>query len=210
MKASENQECKQTRRQAIEQGAKRSNRAARTDMMKPDIRWYAVLVRSGKEFIAQKMLRRYGCAVYVPMSRKWRRLNRYKQEKTKIAYAALPGMVFVGYAEGEERWFDIFSNITCAYGVLGVAGKLIAFNGPTLADFVTRNRSTLDVADEEKWMRTHREFKIGDRVQIVAGPLDGHIVDVRDIKGNAAIVLMEFFGGIKQIEISLEKLEKAA
>ncbi len=198
------------RRAPLEQGARRMNKTARDQMLNPDIVWYAVFVLSGKEFPAQKVLRHWAACIYLPLCRKWRRLNRYKRDKIKIAYPAVAGCLFVGFERGQESWFDIFRSVNSVYGVLGVNGRPVVLDGSRLAAFVNDNRILFDVAEEEKFMRTYHEFKIGDRVQIVDGPFGGHVVDVRDIKGKNAYILLNLLGGIQNVEISLDKLEKAA
>ncbi|MCR9236177.1 MAG: hypothetical protein NXI17_05855 [Alphaproteobacteria bacterium] len=199
-----------SRREALEQGARRTNREARASMVDTDRVWYAGFVLSGKEFIAQKLLKRVGAVPYLPLCQKWRRVNRYRREKVRIAYPAIAGSLFLGFERGQENWYEVFQRAPNLYGVLGANGYPVALDGNRLNRFITENKFRFGAADEERFMRTHHEFKIGDRVQIVSGPFDGNIVDVKTIKGSHARILLELFGGTQEVEIGLDNLEKAA
>lgn len=186
------------------------NKTARSRMQNDGVVWYVVFVMTGKEYLTQRMLSNWGASVYLPLCRKWRRLNRYTRDKTKIAYPAVAGSLFVGFERGQERWFDIFRSISSVYGVLGIDGRPVTVDGGRLETFIQENRFRFNVAGEEQFMRTYHEFQIGDRVQIVDGPFDGHIVDVKDIKGRNAYILIDLFGTTQDVAISLDKLEKVA
>lgn len=197
-------------RASLEHGARRMNRTARDRMLNADVVWYALFALSGKEFVTQRALRHWDAYAYLPLCRKWRRLNRYRREKVKVAYPAVAGCLFVGFERGRERWFDIFRAVRSIYGILGINGRPITLDGSRLMNFISDNRVQFDAAEEEKFMRTHHEFKIGDRVQIVEGPFDGHIVDVNNITGRNAHILIHILGGKQYVDIPLDKLEKAA
>jgi len=59
----------------------------------------------------------------------------------------------------------------------------------------------------ERHMRTNREFKIGDRVEIVIGPLTGRRAKVVEINDARANVLTEMLGQERFVEVGLEVLE---
>jgi transcription antitermination factor NusG len=198
------------RRKSLEQGARRMNKTARSQMQDDGIVWYAVIVKSGKEFITHRIFNRVCEGVYMPMQRRWRRKNRYCRDKVKIAYAAIPGCMFIGFQQGRENWYTLFRKINSLRAVVGVAGRPVAVTGQCLADFLDRNKGNFDVADDEQFMRTYHEFKIGDRVQIVEGPFDGHVVEVQNINNGKAHILLDLFGVPQDVEIYLDKLEKAA
>jgi transcription antitermination factor NusG len=63
--------------------------------------------------------------------------------------------------------------------------------------------------EREQFMRTHHEFKIGDRAKIVEGPFDGQSVDVLDLRGPKAKVLLAFLGGTQVLELDAMQLEAA-
>lgn len=169
-----------------------------------------MLALSGKEFAVQRALRAFDAEAYVPLSRKFRRTNRFRREKIRIAYPATPGCVFAGFLPGQERWYEVFTDVPSLYGVLSADGAPIAVEGNRLAEFVHDNRFRFEAAEIERYMRTHYEFKTGDRVRIAEGPFEGHLVDVHEIRGAKAHILIELLGGAQEVAIPLDKLEKAA
>ncbi|MDC9701518.1 MAG: transcription termination/antitermination NusG family protein [Alphaproteobacteria bacterium] len=193
------------RRESLGQGAQKINKTARTQMKNPNIFWYALLVRSGKEFLAQRISQQGGAYVYLPLCWKWRRLNRYKREKSKLAYPALPGCLFIGFESGKEEWLCLVRSVTSLRGLLGCFGMPLALRGERLSFFIESNFMRFDVPQEERYMRTHHEFQAGDQVQITSGPLVGYIVDVQKISGKYAFIFNEI---CHETKISLDKLEK--
>ncbi|MEM6681368.1 MAG: transcription termination/antitermination NusG family protein [Pseudomonadota bacterium] len=200
---------KKYQRRYLEQGALRINRAAKSAMTDQQIDWFAVLVMSGKEFIAQRQIVRFGPVAFVPITRRYRRINRTVKTKKRLAFAAISGMVFVGVQRGAKPWYDIFSSINCAYGVIGTAGQMIAIDGAAILRFTDHWKSA-NPPSEQRYMRSNHEFEIGDTVRVVDGPLDGHIVDVKDIRDRWAYIVMDLLGQTNEIQISLDNLEKAS
>ena len=124
------------RRKSLERGARRRNKAAKTLMLDDDdVVWFVVFVIAGKEFIAQKMLTRFGLVNYLPLHCKWRRVNRTTREKQRFAYPALSGCLFVSAPRQWADWDRLFE-LTPVYGVLGVSGRAIRFDGSELHDFL--------------------------------------------------------------------------
>lgn len=99
------------RRAAQEQRIRRLNHTARGLMADPDVVWHAALTLSGTEYPTQRALRHWQARSYLPLCRRWRRVNRYARSKALIAYPAIAGCLFVGFHRGRERWFDIFRSI---------------------------------------------------------------------------------------------------
>lgn len=55
----------------------------------------------------------------------------------------------------------------------------------------------------------HRSFTPGDRVEIIRGPFQGWLVDVKSIRGRAAEIIIPMLGAERVIEIGLDDLEAA-
>ena len=197
------------RRKSLEQGARRINKTAKTLMHDPDFVWFVMFTMAGKEFIAQKMLTRFGLVNYLPLHRKWRRVNRTTKEKRRFAYPALSGCLFVAAPKWWADWDRLF-DLTPIYGVLGISGRAIRFEGIDLHDFLEINKSKFEVPDEQRHMRTHHEFEVGDQVLVVDGALDGRVYEVEDIEGPNAKILIKFLGKTQYVDVALDKLEKAA
>lgn len=198
------------RQKSLEQGARRLNKSAREKMNHPEMVWYVVFVIAGREYIVQKVLKHWGAQVYLPLCTKWRRVNRFKREKERIAYPAIAGSMFVGFPNDNVDWFGMFTEVQSVYGVLGVDGKPFAIPGARLSQFVADNRFKLNAAEEEKFMRTYHEFAVGDLVSVVEGPFSGHVAKVEKIDGERAYMLIKLLGGIQHVGFPIDFVEKAA
>jgi hypothetical protein len=60
-------------------------------------------------------------------------------------------------------------------------------------------------------MRTGREFKVGERVEIIATgtPLDGQVVEVAGLRGEVASVVMQMLGSARHVDVRLDRLAAA-
>ncbi|MCP4070783.1 MAG: hypothetical protein GY742_03460 [Hyphomicrobiales bacterium] len=209
------------RRKQLEQGARRINRVARQRMGDESIIWYVLFVPSQKEYVTQKMITQWvdkntlkptgtdAGYVYLPLYSKWRRVNRFSRNKRRFAFPAMPGCLWFGVKKGNEAWFELF-RLHLVHGVMSVANRPAGISGERLNRFIIENNREFGVPDAQQFMRSHHEFKTGDKVKIVEGPLDGHLVDVQAIEGVKARILLELLGGSHEVEIALGKLEKAA
>jgi transcription antitermination factor NusG len=196
-----------TRRKQLEQGARRTNRKARSNMSAfSGYNWHVAFVMSQKEYIAQKILTSWGASVYLPLARKLRLVNRYEKLRKNFAYPAIPGVVLIG-TYGEIDWYDLFK-LRVVYAVLGLNGEPVTIPGPRLRKFLTDNSKTFGMSLEGEVDLS--DFTVGDSVEITDGPLEGHIIDVRDIRGDHAYFITELFGGEQEAKIALDKLQKVA
>ena len=198
------------RRPSLERYARLWNGVARERMRDGDIAWFAVFVPCGKEFAVQRMLSRKGLFVYLPLCRKWRRLNRYSRTKVRLAYPAIAGCVFLGVRGHHTAPLEVFRWMGSLRGVIGLCGAPLAISGERLEAFVHDNRFRFEADDSERFMRSNYEFKVGDQVRIVEGPFEGHVVDVRGIRGDQARIWVPLFGTLTETSIALDKMECAA
>lgn len=165
--------------------------------------WYALEVRAGTEPTVEALLERRGFVAVVPMRSDWRAINRYVKRRHRVEYPIAPRYVFVGFG-GRAEWERVF-DISMVYGVVGFDGMAQRLSGIEVALFLQRNMD-LRAPDAWQWMRKGREFDVGDEVDVVAGDFAGRRVRVRSIEGDAARVIVPFFG--KRV-IPLVNLERA-
>lgn len=72
-----------------------------------ELHWYAIDVVRQKEYVAGYIFRRRGCVTFIPTETRFRKRNRYaKGGKLEVAYAAIPGTIFVGF-DGPPNWFEV-------------------------------------------------------------------------------------------------------
>jgi len=186
--------------------ARRMNKAGRERMPDPCVHWYVGFAASGKEFVAQKQLEEWGALTYLPLSRRWRKVNRYKKVKERFAYPALAGCVFIGIPEGHEDWFGLFE-LSAVGAVLSVGDAPAEVQGAELKRFIDDNWQYFSVPNEQRWMRTYKEFEEGDRVKIADGPFAGHLVDCGRIHDGIAHILLSILGQTQHLEFPLDQLE---
>lgn len=189
--------------------ARRMNRRACEAMRDPDIVWYVVFVMSGKEFVAQTILRKWGASAYLPLRVRWRKHNHRHRMKSRIAYPAVPRCVFVGLPRGHENWYGLFE-LNTLQGVLSIGGEPAVLRTDLLRRFIDDNRSRFEVPDEHRFMPSNREYEIGDQVRIIEGPFEGHTVEVTDMVGPNALILIDLLGAQQKMKIPLDRLEIAA
>jgi transcription antitermination factor NusG len=70
--------------------------------------WYAIDVVRQKEYVAGHIFQRMGCETFIPTETRYRKRNRYAKAKIEVAYAALPGVVFVGFPSAPD-WYRVMS-----------------------------------------------------------------------------------------------------
>jgi len=192
-----------------EDQARRTNRRACEAMLDTDTVWYVLFVMSGKEFVAQKILRKWGANAYLPLRVRWRKHSNKHRQKSRIAYPAVPRCVFVGMPKGEENWYGLFE-LNTIQGVLSIGGEPAVLRTPLLRNFIEDNRSRFEVPDEHRYMPSNREYDIGDQVRIIDGPFEGHTVEVTDMLGPNALILIDLLGAQQKMKIPLDRLEIAA
>jgi transcription antitermination factor NusG len=162
-----------------------------------------------REFVIETLLRKRGFSVFLPTKKVYRRKSKYTKEKRLVAFPLLAGWVFVGWPKGEYRWHDLFA-CNLVNEVAGIDGRPYPIPQAVMDGMFKRWGGPKTQAPErEQFMRTHHEFKIGDRAKIVEGPFDGQSVDVLDLRGPKAKVLLAFLGGTQVLELDAMQLEAA-
>lgn len=170
--------------------------------------WFALLVPPQMEFVAQKILRRYGLRTFVPVRREWRRRNKFVKTKELQEYPIAPRYVFAGFDRRFPLWFDLF-NLPVISGAVGLNGEPLKIPGKAMARLIQRTGGGLNAPAVQKFMRTHHEFTVGQIVEVLDGPFEGRRVPVVEIRGHRALLLLELFGGQHEIDVSMEVLQAA-
>ena len=162
-----------------------------------------------REFVIETLLRQRGFAVFLPTKKVWRRKSKYTPKKWLVSYPLLVGWVFVGWPLHQRRWADLFK-VSLVHEVASVEGIPFMIPQPTVEDMFKRWGGPKTQAPErERFMRTHYEFNVGDHARVVEGPFDGQTIEVVDLRGAKAKVILEFLGEMREIEIDTQFLEVA-
>jgi len=206
------------RRSQLEQGARRINRAARQTMRDPRFIWHVLFVPPQKEFIAQKIISQWidqasncqnqpavGC-VYLPLNARWRRESRFTRKKKRFAYPVVPGCLFFGTRNEVNCWYELLK-LHIVSGVMRVADRLVSVSGRDLEQFVKLNREEIEQQRKHHNGDEAKPLVCGDRVNVVGGPFEGHLVDIKAVNGETAKILMNFLGSNQEVDIATHRLE---
>ena len=180
-----------------------------------EFEWYVLRIAPQGELAVQQVMDGEGFATFVPTRREFRFANhiaRMKKRKTERTYMLMPGYLFLGMSSGTPG----FERVFCFTGTLNyrrerIISSVIFLDGKPyeipedpMFDLMKRfNQGRFNCPEREKYMQTHREFKEGDEVLTEDGLFEGR---VKEIDGNIAVMLINIFGGNREIRVALDKL----
>lgn len=106
-----------------------------------ELHWYAIDVARQKEYVAGFLFNRMECMTFIPTEMRFRKKNRYAKGKIEVAFAAIPGVVFVGFV-GTPNWYRVMS-MHLVNGVLSTDGRARRID-PTSKDWLHYRAHQLD------------------------------------------------------------------
>lgn len=193
------------------------------------VRWYALDVARQKEYLAGYILNRMGFETFIPTETRWRKRNRYAKAKVEIAFAAVPGVIFVALPLCPD-WLRVMG-ISVVTGVLSIGdvptpvdaeelgryratqldGRMVVERRRVRAKgggeverserlIHVQGRGVLRAPKEQRHMRSNREVHVGEHATIAEGPFRFVTVTVQKIAGERARVLLPLFGADGQEE----------
>ncbi|WP_299133541.1 transcription termination/antitermination NusG family protein [uncultured Amaricoccus sp.] len=156
------------------------------------------------EFVVEAVLGRRGIEAWVPVESRFNRANRYQRTAKVLAVRpVLAGYVFV-VLDRPAQW-DVALACPMVRGVMGFGGVPARLPEAGIA----RLREIEAVAQaraHHRLMPTGRAFEVGEVVELIDGPMEGRRVEVIGIEGDRARVFCEFFGGVFDVTIGLDRL----
>jgi transcription antitermination factor NusG len=162
--------------------------------------WYAVYTRSRHEKQVETMLRRQALETYLPLRRTW---SRRRDRRVTVEMPAMPGYLFVRCAlYGEVR-----AQLKKTAGVIRVvenAGRACVIPEEQIESLRLILARSFD-AD------AHPNFNVGDRVQVVRGPLvgaQGRLVRVAAGR-HKLVVAVEFVNQAVAVEIDAADVDRS-
>ena len=162
--------------------------------------WYAYRTAPRREFAVEEILRRHGLDVLCPVETKWKRQGR---KKIPTDYPMLPRYLF---AAGADPWAVCRALVNRGIvGVVSIDGRPAAIPEASIHRLA---RMSGGVARSSQ-AKVHKAFVVGDTAEIVIGPYRGHLVEIKNIKGRAATILLKMFGSEMPVEIGVDQLEAA-
>lgn len=144
--------------------------------------WYAFRVEPQTERRVARHLRWQDMTAVVPVFRSWRLKNRYAKAKVQRERPIMPGYVWVGF-DGNVPWWRLLGRED-VFSVVSFSGLPAMLDASQVARMLSDERRGL-YADSDDWrnMRSGREYKLGDLVEIETGPFTGFkgkVVDLTD------------------------------
>ena len=157
------------------------------DPRQNDLHWYAVRTRSRHEKIATQQLNTRGIETYLPIVIQ---THRWSDRKKQVEVPLFSGYTFVrlAYASNEQR-----IQVLQTHGIAGFVG--VQRTGVPIPDHQIEDIRTL--LGNKVAVQEHSFLKVGQRVRIRGGSLDG-------VEG----ILVSHDAG-KKLVISLESIERS-
>lgn len=171
--------------------------------------WYALRVAPGAEFLAADRLSSMGVPTACPLRVEYRRRSRHARTREPMTFPLLAGYLFA--AVGERDWRPVMSQ-RHVYGVVGADGRPSVVATAELVSLCRRSAAgAFSAAEYQRNMRTGREFKVGDRVEVFGAglALDGWVFEVSALHGDTARVVMQMLGGEREVSVSVDRLVAA-
>lgn len=177
-----------------------------------EFQWFLARVPTGKEFVAERVLDEAGLLVFVPIETRYRKVNRTVKQKQEIRVPLIPGYLLVAMPPVPEQlqpWGVLF-RFKLVWGVVGRAGRPSRLPSADARKMIERHSAGEFLAPiAYRHMRTYHEFEVGDRVEVLDGPFAGQIVEVTEISGQNARMVVEIFGGSRDVSVPVDFLGRA-
>lgn len=169
--------------------------------------WFALVSKPQRERNAKAWLERRGLEVWYPTEMVWRNAPRGKRKKVQYERLVVPRYLFVRFT-GHPRWNLLFEetpgNLHLS-GVVGHAGQPMRITKDDWAKMkLLPDRMREKREEEEEQRRIH----VGDQVEVIEGPFSEYVVEVINLKGTIATILLPLLGG-GEVKINLQNLRKA-
>lgn len=170
------------------------------------LNWYCLCVQPQREYVAEHVLRQLGIVAFVPTEMKHlrnpRRRRRQNFKPKKRAYPMFGSRyLFVGYQDLLPA-FEL-SQIHLITGFVAIDGRPAVFPAEAIEHLA---RISKNVIHRRSTPNPHQAFVAGDRVEVMAGPFNGHVVEIGKVRGNLASFCLELFGKVHAVELPLECL----
>ena len=154
-------------------------------------RWIAVLVQVNCEKKTATRLGKVGYETYIPTQQE---VHQWSDRKKKVDRLIMPMVVFVRATENEEEWLRNQSFIHKLLALPGSDEDKKKFATPIPDNQIERLKFLLENAESEVTIVSN--FKVGDSVRVISGPLKGleGVVSEADEKSSIVGVMINGIG----------------
>lgn len=185
----------------------RARRDTRKRVLKEfrSFRWYVAVVPPGEEVTAVNLLWSCKVAAFRPVEHLYRRKNHYSKAKELKDFPLMPRYVFVGVKSMADLSF--VWTLPIISGILCLDHKPAIVPHDQIAKFVEQGQDFLP-PPEHKHMLTKREFKTGETVEVIEGPLVGRLVTVEEISpmDGTAKIFFNLLGARREFHLTLDAM----
>ena len=152
-------------------------------------RWIAVLVQVNCEKKTATRLGKVGYETYIPIQQE---VHQWSDRKKKVDRLIMPMVVFVRATENEEEWLRNQSFIHKLLALPGSDEDKKKFATPIPDNQIERLKFLLENAESEVTIVSN--FKVGDSVRVISGPLKGLEGVVSEAEEKSSIVGIQIDG----------------
>lgn len=181
-----------------------------TRPMPADLAWYVLTAMFNREYLVADWLETtFGHFTLIPLETRYRvkdpRRGGFRETRIPYQVALFPRLVLIGFAS-QPNWLEVMDN----YHVQGVLG----WNGTPARmrdGEAERLRTASEALRKAKQDEVTKPLASGEKARIVApGLFVNHVVDIVSIQGKRARTIQNWFGQLREVEIPLTDLERAA
>jgi len=167
-----------------------------------ELDWYCLRTPPQRETMAAKILRYDGLVAEIPTEPRYRRKTRHCKQRIEIRYPVASGYVLLGAPSDEPPpWRRVF-RLHLIRSVVSINGVPAKLDLPGVARLLKHEWSAKP--EYEKWLRTGKEFNVGDQVAIMSGPFRDFELCVQDIRDGDAIFLVSLLGREQELRVPVD------
>ena len=164
--------------------------------------WYCLRVPPQKEVMAAKILRYDGLVAEIPTEPRLRRKTRHCKQRIEIRYPVASGYLLFGTPASEPPpWRRVF-RLHLIRSVVSVNGVPARLNLDGVARLLKHEWDQKPAY--AKWLRTGKEFGVGESVFILNGPFRDFELCVQDIRNGEAYFLVPLLGKMQELRIPID------
>lgn len=170
--------------------------------------WFIIEVKTGKEDVARMVCRAKGFGTCLPMRRVKYRTRRQEMGRTVRSFPVLSGYLFIGMSRDTPGWPELMEP-GFMLGVVGISDMPYRLDKCVIDRFLQRYESAYYQRSALSDLPVLPDFKVGDHVKVLAGPFEGHVIPVKKMKQQQAVVVARVLGKDCEIAMRLDDLRKS-
>jgi transcription antitermination factor NusG len=173
--------------------------------------WFPLAVVPGKERLARLLLEASGLVTFCPVEVQLRNVNwhdRARRTKRRIVRPWIPGVIFVGLRP-PYPWIAVMAPPVVHHVIGPEPGRPRAMKTADIGRLIRLRDSERFVRPDEQQGGGGVDFRPGDSVRVLRGPVEGDVYRVEQIRDGVARLFGLWFGVDRGFEAPIEVLEKA-